>query len=102
MPQTHGVYSFDAWMHYIDKYVGNDLLWLNGKGELPNAAEIIKGEHRVNPFKERRRFDTTVFPEEKIAQMRMKLLEEDANMDQEAEAEGGTALDEKELAEMEE
>ncbi|OAX41510.1 pseudouridine synthase [Rhizopogon vinicolor AM-OR11-026] len=54
---------FDAWVRSIDTYGGNDLLYLNPKGIIPAAAVIKKGEKRDNPFKEKRRFDLTSFPD---------------------------------------
>ncbi|CCL98597.1 uncharacterized protein FIBRA_00599 [Fibroporia radiculosa] len=52
---------FDGWMRSVDSYSGNDLLYLNSKGIIPTAAVIRKGERRSNPFRERKRFDTTTF-----------------------------------------
>jgi tRNA pseudouridine38-40 synthase len=54
--------SFDAWIRSTDSYAGNDLLYLNHKGIIPDAAVIKKGERRNNPFREKRRFDATGFP----------------------------------------
>ncbi|KAJ7250500.1 pseudouridylate synthase [Mycena haematopus] len=55
---------FDAWIRMVDAYDGNDLLYLNPKGTIPPAA-VIKDRHRNNPFKEKRLFDATSFPETK-------------------------------------
>lgn len=55
--------SFDDWMYCIDQYAGNDLLWLNPQGELLDAATMTKGQRRDNPFKEKKRFNNTVFGE---------------------------------------
>ncbi|KAG1788258.1 pseudouridine synthase [Suillus plorans] len=54
---------FDAWMRSIDSYGGDDLLYLNPKGIIPAAAVIKKGDKRENPFKEKRKFDLTSFPD---------------------------------------
>lgn len=48
----------------VDAYGGNDLLYLNPKGTIPPAA-VIKERHRKMPFKEKRLFDATSFPEMK-------------------------------------
>ncbi|KAJ7918660.1 pseudouridine synthase [Mycena leptocephala] len=53
---------FDAWIRMVDAYGGNDLLYLNPKGTIPPAA-VIKERHRKMPFKEKRLFDATSFPE---------------------------------------
>ncbi|KAL0953755.1 hypothetical protein HGRIS_004944 [Hohenbuehelia grisea] len=53
---------FDAWIRSVDKYGGQDLLWLNKNGVIPPAAEVKKGQRRENPFREKRRFDSTAFP----------------------------------------
>jgi tRNA pseudouridine38-40 synthase len=52
---------FDAWMHSIDSYSGNDLLYLNPKGIIPVAAVIKVGEKRTKPLKHKKRFDATGF-----------------------------------------
>ncbi|KAG5635784.1 hypothetical protein H0H81_010127 [Sphagnurus paluster] len=52
---------FDAWMRYVDAYSGNDLLYLNLKGTIPQEAIIKKNECRDNPFREKKRFDATSF-----------------------------------------
>lgn len=85
--------SFDAWLRSIDKYEGNDLLWLGPEGTLPDAAVIKRGEHRAQPFRERKRFDATSFPEGRIEKM-------DAE-DEEADAEEDIPTDKKQLEEME-
>ncbi|KAJ7312387.1 pseudouridine synthase [Mycena albidolilacea] len=56
---------FDAWIRMVDAYSGNDLLYLNPKGTIPTAA-VIKDRHRDNPFKEKRLFDATSFPEQGV------------------------------------
>ncbi|KAJ6478841.1 pseudouridine synthase [Mycena vitilis] len=55
---------FDAWIRMVDAYAGNDLLYLNPKGTIPPAA-VIKDRHRALPFREKRLFDATSFPEMK-------------------------------------
>lgn len=52
---------FDAWIHIIDAYTGQDLLYLNHHGKIPPESVIKKGERRANPFKERKQFDSTDF-----------------------------------------
>jgi tRNA pseudouridine38-40 synthase len=47
----------------IDAYSGDDLLYLNPKGVIPAAAVIKRSERRKNPFREKKRFDVTDFPE---------------------------------------
>jgi tRNA pseudouridine38-40 synthase len=54
---------FDAWVRSIDTYGGDDLLYLNPKGIIPAVAVIKKGDKRDNPFKEKRKFDLTNFPD---------------------------------------
>lgn len=54
---------FDAWVRSIDAYAGDDLLYLNPKGVIPAAAVIKRSERRKNPFREKKRFDVTDFPE---------------------------------------
>lgn len=75
---------FDAWIRSVDKYTGNDLLYLNPNGILPDAAVIVKGERRANPFREKKRFDTTVFPEDRISKIEIDEAEE-ADEDEEEE-----------------
>lgn len=52
---------FDAWMQSVDTYSGNDLLYFNPKGTIPEAAVIQKGVKRENPFREKKKFNTTGF-----------------------------------------
>jgi len=52
---------FDAWINTIDAYTGQDLLYLNHQGIIPPESVVKKGEHRANPFKERKQFDSTDF-----------------------------------------
>ena len=54
---------FDAWVRSTDAYSGDDLLYLSPKGIIPAAAVVKRSERRKNPFRERRRFDVTDFPE---------------------------------------
>jgi len=52
---------FDAWIHTIDAYTGQDLLYLNHKGNIPPGSVVKKGERRENPFRERKQFNSTNF-----------------------------------------
>jgi hypothetical protein len=45
----------------VDRYSGNDLLYLNLDSTVPGDCIIKKGEARSNPFKERTIFDRTNF-----------------------------------------
>ncbi|KAK7686290.1 hypothetical protein QCA50_010514 [Cerrena zonata] len=54
---------FDAWVRTVDAYSGGDLLWLNPTGSIPEEAIIHLGTKRPQPFRERKRFDATSFPE---------------------------------------
>lgn len=49
-------------MRSVDSYIGNDLSYLNPKGTIPPSAVIKKGERRANPFREKKKFDSTNFP----------------------------------------
>lgn len=80
-------------MRSIDAYAGNDMLYLNPSGVVPDSAVIHRGEKRANPFKEKRVFDTTSFPNSGIKEK----LESVAEMEDEEEE----VLDKKHLAEME-
>ncbi|KAF8202256.1 pseudouridine synthase [Pholiota molesta] len=84
---------FDAWVRMIDAYAGNDLLYLNPTGAVPEAAVIKQGEKRANPFREKRIFDTTSFPAEGI---KKKLQEEVVESDEEE-----VVLDKRQLEEAE-
>ena len=53
---------FDAWVRSVDAYGGDDLLYLNPKGTIPAASVTKKGQKRDNPFREKKRFDSTNFP----------------------------------------
>lgn len=72
---------FDSWIRTIDAYAGNDLLYLNPTGAVPEAAVIKPGEKRANPFREKRKFDATSFPAEGSKQLQD---EEEAESDEEA------------------
>lgn len=84
--------SFDAWIRSVDKYTGNDLLYLNPKGIIPANAVINRTVRRANPFREKKRFDATSFPEGE----QPTAVEEDEDEDEEEEK-----LDKKTLMEME-
>ncbi|PPQ63809.1 hypothetical protein CVT24_009804 [Panaeolus cyanescens] len=87
---------FDAWVRSVDAYAGNDLLYLNSTGSVPDAAVIAKGTKRTNPFREKRVFDITSFPgSEEIK----KKLEADEDGDLESDSE--TKMDKKQLEETE-
>ena len=76
-------------------YAGDDLLYLNRQGKVPEECvyKKLRGERRKNPFREKRVFDTTSFQEaEKVKQQ----LEEDEELDEEEEV-----IDKKMLAETE-
>jgi len=60
MESIDGVLRFDAWIRYVDKYGGNDLLYLNPRGIVPAAAVIKKDvKKRQKAFRESKRFDVT-------------------------------------------
>ncbi|KAJ6620637.1 pseudouridine synthase [Mycena sp. CBHHK59/15] len=72
---------FDAWIRMVDSYEGNDLLYLNPKGTIPPAA-VIKGRQRKMPFKEKRLFDATSFPDTVKESMQVEESdEEDVHLD---------------------
>ncbi|GJE90935.1 tRNA pseudouridine synthase [Phanerochaete sordida] len=75
---------FDAFIRSVDKYQGNDLQYLNPKGVLPDSAVMKRGERRENAFREKKRFDTTVFPEGRISKFEIEEAEE---ADEDAEEE---------------
>ncbi|KAL5531441.1 hypothetical protein ACEPAG_4318 [Sanghuangporus baumii] len=85
---------FDRWQNIFDRYNGNDLLYYNSQGIIPEEAVIKRGESRPNPFRERRRFDATDFAPDAGASA---LAEEEAE-EEETEEE---KLDKKELEEAE-
>jgi tRNA pseudouridine38-40 synthase len=55
------IHRFDAWIKTIDTYSGSDLLYFNPKGTIPDVAVIQKGVKRENPFREKKKFNTTGF-----------------------------------------
>jgi tRNA pseudouridine38-40 synthase len=93
-----GVDSFDAWIRSIDAYAGNDLLYLNPKGSIPEAAVIKRHEKRPQPFREKKRFDATTFPADTDVG---RLMAEEEERDAEEEDGADEELDRKELFEME-
>ena len=92
--------SFDRWLNQIDRYAGQDLLYYNTQGIVPDAAVAKRGELRTNAFREKRRFDATEFTAADTA----KGLGDDAEaddgdvVDEEKEVEG---MGKKELEEAE-
>jgi len=83
---------FDAWVRSIDAYSGDDLLYLNPKGVIPAAAVIKRTERRKNPFREKKRFDVTNFPDNS------KVEVDEA---EEEEEEQGVVMDKAKLVDME-
>jgi len=79
----------------VDSYIGNDFGYLNPKGSIPATAVIKKLERRTNPFREKRRFDSTDFPANGSSSAAD--LETRADEDDEDE----TQLDKNTLADME-
>lgn len=70
----------------VDNYAGNDLLYLNREGTVPDAAIIKKGERREHPFRERRVFDATSFSEDDNIKNKLQQAEEgDVEEDEEEE-----------------
>lgn len=89
---------FDAWIRSIDAYGGNDLLYLNPKGVVPDIAIIKRGEKRTNPFREKKQFDATTFPAGVDVK---KFMAEEEEKGTEEEEDADEKLGKKELAEME-
>jgi len=89
---------FDAWIRMVDNYAGNDLLFLNPEGTIPEEAIIKKGERREHPFRERRIFDATSFSEGENIKAKLQKAEEGVVEEEEDEE---TKLDKKQLAETE-
>ncbi|KAF8159540.1 pseudouridine synthase [Crassisporium funariophilum] len=85
---------FDAWLRALDAYAGNDLLYLSPVGTIPDEAVITKGVRRDNPFREKRVFDATSFPDNGDIK---KKLEETEDVDMEDDA----PLDKRQLEETE-
>jgi len=81
---------FDAWVRSLDFYAGHDLLYLSPSGTIPDVAVIKKGMKRENPFKEKRVFDSTSFPDKSE-------LEDGSD----AEVEDDLSTNKRDLAEME-
>jgi len=75
-----------------DAYSGDDLLYLNSKGIIPAAAVVKRSERRKNPFREKRRFDVTDFPEN--SKVEVDEAEEDGE-------EQDVVMDKAELVDME-
>jgi tRNA pseudouridine38-40 synthase len=66
----------------VDAYAGADLLWLNKKGAIPPESVWKAGEKRTNPFKERKKFDTTDFSRPVVVNLELDEDEaEDRNQD---------------------
>ncbi|KAI0343284.1 pseudouridine synthase [Trametopsis cervina] len=87
---------FDAWIRSLDKYNGNDLLYFNPEGKIPEAAVIKRTEKRSAPFREKKRFDVTTFPSgADVAKLMAEEEVRDADEDTEEK------LGKKELLEME-
>ena len=84
----------------MDVYSGNDLLYLNTRGVIPDAAILKRGERRSQPFREKKRFDATTFPAgADVGKLMAEEEEKDAEEDDEDDADG--KMDKKKLAEME-
>ena len=83
---------FDAWVRSLDFYSGNDLLYLSPSGTIPDAAVIKKGVKREKPFKEKKVFDSTSFPDKN------KLVEESSDADDDDD---DLPINKRDLAEME-
>jgi len=77
----------------VDNYAGNDLLYFNSTGLIPEQSVVVKGVKRPNPFREKRIFDSTSFP---AAEEVKKRLEEEEPEDVEEEV-----LDKRHLEETE-
>ena len=79
-------------MRSTDAYSGDDLLYLNARGVIPAAAVLKRSERRKNPFRERKRFDATDFPEHS------KIEVDEAEDDDD---EQGVVMDKAKLVDME-
>ncbi len=90
-------YSFDGWIKSVDAYAGHDLEYLNPKGVIPATAVIKGGEHRPNPFREKKRFDATSFP----ARVSGENATSNENEESDEEEEAQLPLDKEELADLE-
>ncbi|KAJ3573587.1 hypothetical protein NP233_g2338 [Leucocoprinus birnbaumii] len=91
---------FDAWVRMVDNYAGNDLLYLNPEGTVPEAAIIKRGEKREQPFRERRVFDATSFSETDNIKTKLQQAEEGV-AEEEVEEEEEAKLDKRRLADTE-
>ncbi len=88
-------WRFDAWIQMVDNYDGDDLLYLNPEGTIPEVA-ILNGQKRSKRFKENRVFDKTAF----VNNDAEKVTEVIEGMEEEEEEEE-VALSKQEAAEME-
>lgn len=82
----------------VDNYAGDDLLYLNPEGRIPEGAIIKKGERREHPFRERRVFDATSFSEDDNIKTKLQKVGDGMAEDEEDEE---AKLDKKQLAETE-
>lgn len=102
---TNATYNrFDAWIRMVDNYAGNDLLYLNPEGIIPDVAIIKKGDKRENPFRERRVFDATSFSEGDHIKIKLQQAEDGRGEDEDGEdgdSDREAKLDKKQLAETE-
>lgn len=96
-PADGHIFRFDAWIRTVDAYAGNDLLYLNPTGAVPDAAVIVKGARRDNPFREKRVFDTTSFQSQADGNIKKKLEEAEEDVDEGEEE----VLDKRQLEETE-
>jgi len=72
----HGL--FDQWIRSVDSYGGNDLLYFNPRGTIPEAAVIKKDQRRENAFKERRLFNCTSFSTDGQSSLKAEYVIEDS------------------------
>lgn len=87
--------SFDRWVHQFDRYSGQDLLYYNRQGVVPDEAVVKRGVSRSNAFREKRRFDATEFSADEPA---LALADDADDVDEETEVRG---MGKKELEEAE-
>ncbi len=76
----------------MDAYAGNDLLYYNPEGTIPDVCVIKDGERRLHPFKERKIFNRTDFGDDGEGKVEIE--------DEEGEEED-VRMDKKTLEEME-
>ncbi|KAI0794185.1 tRNA pseudouridine synthase [Fomes fomentarius] len=88
---------FDGWIRSVDAYAGHDLEYLNPKGVIPATAVIKRGEHRPNPFREKKRFDATSFPAGVSGENATSIENEESEEEEETQL----PLDKEELADLE-